>query len=372
MILRVFITAACLVTAVAIFIIAQQQSEITRLRKDVQSPQEERDSDLGVENAPLPNLIVPSIQTESSPDAPSRELLRLRGEVARLHLDLEDAPNPLHFSLEDQSEWQRCDFVKDMGFAMEMERAMTLDFYSQIRQSKQKLNFVIGQHLKTEEMSDGAFGKLPTHGFVLNWLHLPVWRIAWLAQDELASLEQWDFMIEHERIARTNGWAALAAIGDEPKLHWRLAPEAKDSLGWYDRMRFLFASENFSITDVLVRRALERQTEQQMAVTVLGIRRYKLRNGRLPIALSELIPDYLAAMPHDFMDGKALRYRIRPGGKDFELYSVGEDGKDNGGDPDQNKEKKSYRQIWDGRDALWPSAATAAESKLAVSTTKHE
>jgi hypothetical protein len=255
---------------------------------------------------------------------------------------------------------------------MEMERAMTMDFYSQIKQSKQKLNFVIGQNLKTEKMSDGAFGKLPTHGFVLNWLHLPVWRVAWRDQDELASLEQWNFIIEHERIARTNGWAALAAFENEPKLHWRLAPETKDNLGWYDRMRFLFASQNFSITDVLLRRTLERQTEQQMAITVLGIRRYKLRTGKLPIALSELIPAYLATMPHDFMDGKALRYRIRPDGEDFELYSVGEDGKDNGGDPDQNKEKKSYRQIWDGRDAVWPSAATAAESKLAVGTTKHE
>lgn len=88
--LRVFITAVLLATGVAIFIIAQQQSEITRLRKDVQSLQKERDSGLRVESAPLSNLTVPSIQTESLPDAPSRELLRLRGEVARLHLDLEE------------------------------------------------------------------------------------------------------------------------------------------------------------------------------------------------------------------------------------------------------------------------------------------
>ena len=52
--------------------------------------------------------------------------------------------------------------------------------------------------------------------------------------------------------------------------------------------------------------------------------------------------------------------------------SVGEDGKDDDGDPTQRDEKKSYRQIWDGRDAVWPSAATAEEAKPAVGAKKHE
>jgi len=48
-------------------------------------------------------------------------------------------------------------------------------------------------------MTDGAFGALPAKGFVLNWLYLPVWRFAWIAQDELASLEQAQFTTERER-----------------------------------------------------------------------------------------------------------------------------------------------------------------------------
>ena len=104
----------------------------------------------------------------------------------------------------------------------------------------------------------------------------------------------------------------------------------------------------------------------------MGIQRYRLRTGRLPAQLSELVPEYLAALPHDFMSGKALLYHLRPGENDFVLYSVGEDGKDDGGDPAQQEDKKSYRQIWDGRDAVWPSAAKAAEAKLAVGTRKHD
>ena len=271
-----------------------------------------------------------------------------------------------------QAAWQRCDFVKDMSFAMEMERAMTLDYYAQVRHTREKLDFVIQQHQKTQEMTDGAFGALPTKGFVLNWLHLPVWRVAWAAQDELASLEQWQFIIERERLVRTNGWAALAGALEQPKQPWRLSFEDKEKPGWYDRLRFLFASENFSITDALIRRTLEAQTQQQMTFSVLGIQRYRLKTGRLPNQLSALVPEYVAVMPRDFMDGQALRYRLRPGGDDFLLYSVGEDGHDDGGDPAQQKEKKSYRQIWDGRDAVWPTAATADEARSAVGTTKHD
>jgi hypothetical protein len=270
------------------------------------------------------------------------------------------------------ADWQPCDFVKDMAFAMEMERAMTLDFYAQIRDSRKKLDHIIQQHQKTQEITDGALGALPTQGFILNWLHLPVWRVAWLAQDELASLEQWQFMIERERLARTNGWAALTITRDGPKLNWRPSFESGEKPGWYDRLRFLFANENFSITDSVIRRTLEVQTQQQMVLTVLGIQRYRLRTGRLPAQLSELVPEYLAALPHDFMSGKALLYRLRPGAGDFLLYSVGEDGKDDGGDPAQQADKKSYRQIWDGRDAVWPNAATAEEAKLAVGTRKHD
>jgi hypothetical protein len=212
-----------------------------------------------------------------------------------------------------EAAWQSCNFVKDMAGAMEMERAMTLDFYTQIRESRKKLDFVIQQHQKAQEMTDGAFGALPTRGIVLNWLHLSVWRVAWLAQDELGCLEEWQFMIERERLARTNGWAALVGAKDQPRPHWRPPVGGEEKPGWYHRIRFLFADETFSISDSMIRRTLEAQTQQQMALTVLGIQRYRLRTGRRPAQLSELVPEYLAALPQDFMDGKTLRYRLRPG-----------------------------------------------------------
>jgi hypothetical protein len=55
------------------------------------------------------------------------------------------------------------------------------------------------------------------------------------------------------------------------------------------------------------------------------------------------------------MSGKSLCYRLKPDGS-FLLYSVGEDGKDDGGDP---KPAGGNRYgLWGGRDAVWPMAAS--------------
>jgi hypothetical protein len=54
------------------------------------------------------------------------------------------------------------------------------------------------------------------------------------------------------------------------------------------------------------------------------------------------------------MDGKPLRYRLRPDGS-WVIYSVGTNGQDQGGDPtpvDTNAEPG----FWAGRDLLWPKA----------------
>ena len=57
--------------------------------------------------------------------------------------------------------------------------------------------------------------------------------------------------------------------------------------------------------------------------------RYRLRNGRWPAALADIPPVILPAVPLDPFDGKPLRYAPRPDG--VIVYSVGVDGRDNGG-----------------------------------------
>jgi len=74
------------------------------------------------------------------------------------------------------------------------------------------------------------------------------------------------------------------------------------------------------------------ETRRQQAITVLALERYRLKHARYPDTLTQLIPDYLAKLPQDPMDGRPLRYRLNPDAT-FTLWSSGFDGKDNGGDP---------------------------------------
>ena len=61
----------------------------------------------------------------------------------------------------------------------------------------------------------------------------------------------------------------------------------------------------------------------------LAIERYRLATGKLPDALSELVPAYLDAVPEDPFDGKDLRYEKL--GVDFVVYSIDKDLRDDGG-----------------------------------------
>jgi hypothetical protein len=61
----------------------------------------------------------------------------------------------------------------------------------------------------------------------------------------------------------------------------------------------------------------------------LAIERYRLASGELPDTLEELVPTYLEAVPKDPFDGKDLRYKKLETG--FVVYSIGEDGNDDGG-----------------------------------------
>jgi hypothetical protein len=56
---------------------------------------------------------------------------------------------------------------------------------------------------------------------------------------------------------------------------------------------------------------------------------YRADQGKYPARLADLAPRYLPAIPGDLFAGKPLAYRVE--GKGYLLYSVGQDGKDDGG-----------------------------------------
>jgi len=67
----------------------------------------------------------------------------------------------------------------------------------------------------------------------------------------------------------------------------------------------------------------------EAARAALAVERYRLKYGRAPARLDDAAPEFIEAVPVDPFDGKPLRYERR--GEGYVVYSVGENGKDDGG-----------------------------------------
>jgi hypothetical protein len=67
----------------------------------------------------------------------------------------------------------------------------------------------------------------------------------------------------------------------------------------------------------------------RLLVTDLAIRRHRRERGEWPVSLESLVPEFIQAVPEDPLSHKPLIYVVLEDG--FALYSVGQDGLDNGG-----------------------------------------
>jgi hypothetical protein len=52
------------------------------------------------------------------------------------------------------------------------------------------------------------------------------------------------------------------------------------------------------------------QTLRELAVAGLALKRHQLRYQNMPTALEALVPEFLPAVPRDFMDGTTLKYEL--------------------------------------------------------------
>jgi hypothetical protein len=68
---------------------------------------------------------------------------------------------------------------------------------------------------------------------------------------------------------------------------------------------------------------------QEMTPVLFALAAYRADHGSYPAELAALVPEYLPDVPEDLFSGEPLRYRREEAG--YLLYSVGPDGKDDGG-----------------------------------------
>ncbi len=100
-------------------------------------------------------------------------------------------------------------------------------------------------------------------------------------------------------------------------------------------------------------RVARTQAALDLARVAVALERHRLAKGAYPPSLEDLKPGFLAAIPVDVCDGQPLRYRLEAHGR-FTLYSVGWNGRDDGG----NIALKAVepKQIdFDAGDWTWPT-----------------
>ncbi len=72
------------------------------------------------------------------------------------------------------------------------------------------------------------------------------------------------------------------------------------------------------------------QTQANEAQIVCAFECYRLKHGKYPETLNELMPQFIEQLPHDIIGGQLLKYRRTPDGQ-FTLYSIGWNETDDGG-----------------------------------------
>ncbi|MCI0627624.1 MAG: hypothetical protein L0387_39240 [Acidobacteria bacterium] len=261
-------------------------------------------------------------------------------------------------------QWQANHFLDVMVKSFEIERDMTIDHFRILRGSKSKLDEAVRGITQLAELI-GTEDSVEADSFFAKYVQVPLWKAAYSYHDELRSLRTWEERIAEARSLQTNSWVAVnkgrGAPGDAFSMF-----EADEIKGycWYGKLRFLFsASTTFSARATLLR-AIRADTMKELAIAAIALKRFHMVTGKYPEHLSALVPAYLSAVPKDCMDGNPLRYRLKPDGA-FLLYSIGEDGKDDGDDGALVENKIQKTTTWDGRDALWPQPTIVKRLTLA-------
>jgi len=237
--------------------------------------------------------------------------------------------------------WEQLDFLEAVESAFLGERALQEELWRMLSHSPRQVAALMGLSGRTGWRSmDQLFGE---------YVMMPAYRMVARDEDQLFLLQTMQGVLESIRMLRRRlPWTdADRAQGQL----WTALTSKTKSFAQYKYSFSLMAMPNFRRA---VLTAVHTETERQMLLAAIALERYRLQHGGMPDSLSELIPEFLREGPWDFMAGAPLHYR-RLENDDFLLYSTGDDGKDDGGDP--TPIGGTTGSIWDGRDAVWLRAS---------------
>jgi hypothetical protein len=257
-----------------------------------------------------------------------------------------------------QDDWAKLEFIHSMETAFELERA---DGIKTVRRWRNVGSDFASQALYVTALS------MPNPS---TWDRLRMksdnflWQYWWSYSDELRSLKGQETLLEAARAAQTND--ALLAIQTQLQANMAVISTTTNINNAFGSSDPMAKEIEFALSDSVqslaksFSRMIKMEAAKRIVVTAIALKRYQLKHGKYPASLAALVPEFLPAVPRDAMDGQPLRYRLNTDGS-FVLYSIGDDGRDDGGDPSTTG--ANWRSLyWQfSRDWVWPQPATAEE-----------
>jgi hypothetical protein len=209
--------------------------------------------------------------------------------------------------------WSRVELLRRMETGFVIERAWVVACYAHSRTNASGRSGLLGAP------SGGA------RQFLNKKIYGPVWQSSWSKTDELRYLQAMQGVGETIRAGPTNrSWQRMRAQLDAGSM------ASITNMSALDRFRYPMAQMAIPNWHKALGSLLKQEARLQMARAAIAIERHRLRYGRAPESLGQLVPEFLSAPPLDYMNGQSLCYALQPDGS-FTLHSVGENGHDDGG-----------------------------------------
>ncbi len=243
-----------------------------------------------------------------------------------------------------QHSWEAVDLAEALEKGFLGERVIGVELWSMMRKSKSSQARSVLNYHSSRSVS------LTFDDWMSDCILVPAYRITSINDDELFHLRSMQQCLDSSRLLKAHRTWGEAKRGLDKTL--TDIDKIANSPGRFRYLFSLMAIPNFLYA---ADTAVHAEIERQLTIAAIAIKHYQLRYGKAPPDLVALVPEFVASAPYDCMSGKTLCYRLKDDGT-FVLYSVGEDGHDDGGDPKSAWAGKF--DLWEGKDAVWPMAAS--------------
>jgi hypothetical protein len=244
-----------------------------------------------------------------------------------------------------QRDWERVDLLKALETGFLGARAFGEAGFADIRENGAQWGI---QRMLRQQSTPSGMESLE------NTLVAFAWKMS-AQEDELMVFRSYQTALDSMRdLQKDKSWLEVQAR--QQRLIAEIDKLVGESMG-LRKYQFLFSAAIIPNVLKASQTVVKNETQRRLTVVAIALKRFELVHHRLPASLPELAPEFLAAVSIDPMSGQPLRYRLNADGS-FVLYSVGEDGRDDGGDPNPPQPVSQF-DLWSARDAVWPMPAVA-------------